>query len=263
MLWLTSQSVATLVIGCLLIGGAVALGSRFATQWLVGSGDRDGSYSISAPLMSPLGAAFAILAALTLVNEAGYLTSADSITSDEAADASRLAWAATTQGVQGHPIQTALASYLVATRRFEWHGSNAGSGDDPPTASALATLERDVRAQAVRASVGTPTSTELLVSLDALTADRRARLADASREAPSLYVITLAVSAIALIANASALTIRSGWRAAILISGLVSVVALSMALLFALGTPWRGAITVSGHPIDAVIRDLANGHFHR
>jgi hypothetical protein len=159
--------------------------------------------------------------------------------------------------------QTALASYLVATRRFEWHGSNAGSGDDPPTSSALATLERDVRAQAVRASVGTAAGTELLVSLDALTADRRARLADASREAPSLYVITLAVSAIALIANASALTIRSGWRAAILVSGLVSVVALSMALLFALGTPWRGAITVSGHPIDAVIRDLANGYFHR
>src|SRR5215469_11541234 len=118
MAWLTSQSVATLVIGCLLIGGAVAVGSRFAAQRLVGAADRDEGYSIAAPLMSPLGAAFAILAALTLVNEAGYLTSAESITSDEAADASRLAWAATTQGVQGHTIQTALARYLVATRRF-------------------------------------------------------------------------------------------------------------------------------------------------
>jgi hypothetical protein len=34
-----------------------------------------------------------------------------------------------------------------------------------------------------------------------------------------------------------------------------------MALLFALGTPWRGPIVVSGHPLDAVIRDLANGYF--
>ena len=34
-----------------------------------------------------------------------------------------------------------------------------------------------------------------------------------------------------------------------------------MALLFALGTPWRGPITVSGHPIDAVIKDLTTGYF--
>jgi hypothetical protein len=74
-------------------------------------------------------------------------------------------------------------------------------------------------------------------------------------------VITLAASAIALIANASTLTIRGRWRPALGITGLVVVVGLSMALLFALGTPWRGPIVVSGHPLDAVIRDLANGYF--
>jgi hypothetical protein len=151
-----------------LIGAAVAVASRLAAQRLVPAAERDASYAIAAPLMPALGATFAILAALTLVNEAGYLTSAQSITSNEAA-ASRLAWAATTAGVRGAPIQAALARYLLATRRFEWHGSNAGSGDDPHTRSALAALEREVRAQAVRASLGTPTSTELLAALDALT----------------------------------------------------------------------------------------------
>jgi hypothetical protein len=34
-------------------------------------------------------------------------------------------------------------------------------------------------------------------------------------------------------------------------------------LLFALGTPWRGPIVVSGHAIDAVIRDLRSGYFKR
>ena len=33
-------------------------------------------------------------------------------------------------------------------------------------------------------------------------------------------------------------------------------------VLFALGTPWRGPITVSGQPIDAVVRDLNTGYFH-
>jgi uncharacterized membrane protein len=76
-----------------------------------------------------------------------------------------------------------------------------------------------------------------------------------------MYVVTLALSAVALIANASALTLRSRARSALLIVGLVSVIGLSMGLLFALGTPWRGPIPVSGHPIDLVVRDLANGYF--
>jgi len=38
--------------------------------------------------------------------------------------------------------------------------------------------------------------------------------------------------------------------------------AIRWALLFALGTPWRGSITVSGQPIDAVVRDLDIGYFH-
>ncbi len=94
--------------------------------------------------------------------------------------------------------------------------------------------------QAARPALGTPTSTQLLAALDALTSDRGTRLAAASRNLPALYVITLAVSGRALIANASVLTIRARWRAAILVGGLAVVVGLSMALLFALGTPVAG-----------------------
>ena len=50
--------------------------------------------------------------------------------------------------------------------------------------------------------------------------------------------------------------------AVLVISGLAAVIGLSLALLFALGTPWRGPITVSGQPIDAVVRDLNIGYFH-
>jgi hypothetical protein len=261
MVWLSSQSVAVLVVGCLAAAALIAGCGRFVISALVPSSQRDESHAIAAPLMPALGAAFAILAALTFANEAGFLSSAQTIVSNEAADASRLAWAATTPGVQGAAIKSALGRYLVATRTHEWHGSNAADGDDPASVAALATLERAVRAQVVRPQLGTPTSTELLAAIDALTTDRRARLAAASRQLPGLYVITLAVSAIALIVNASTLTIRGRWRGALVITGLVVVVGLSMALLFALGTPWRGPIVVSGHPLDAVIRDLANGYF--
>jgi hypothetical protein len=213
--------------------------------------------------MPALGAVFALLMALTLASEAGLLASAQGIVGNEAADASRLAWAATSAGVNSAPIQSALLGYLQATRANEWHGNNAADGDDPATANALANLEDTVRTQAARSALGTPTSSELLSSLDALTNDRRARLAAASHVLPVLYVVVLALSAAALLANAAALTVRSGRRATVLVGGLVVVIGLSMALLFALGTPWRGSITVSGQPIDAVVHDLNAGYFQR
>jgi hypothetical protein len=250
-----------LVAGCLAIAVLFAVGSRFAIRAALPESQREGAHGVAAPLMSPLGAAFAILAALSLANEAGYLNSAQQIVSSEAADSSRLAWAATMPGVRTGPIQAALSSYLRATRANEWHGSNAANGSDPATQHAAARLERIVRSEAARPALGTPSSTELLAALDAITNDRRSRLAAASREPPGLYVITLAISGAALIACAGALTIRSAGRVAFLIGGLTIVVGLSMALLFALGTPWRGPIIVSGGPLDSVIRDLANGYF--
>src|SRR5215831_9222403 len=214
MVWLTSQSLPTLVLGCLALAALVAVLSRLALRALIPASEREGVNAIAAPLMPALGAAFTILIAITLANEAGYLTTAQGIVSSEAGDATRLAWASTTPRVEGAAIQRDLGRYLVATRRYEWHGSSAASGDDPGTREALAALERAVRRQAVRPVLGTPTSTELLSSLGALSNDRRSRLAAASKELPAMYVITLALSAIALIANASALTIRSRARSA-------------------------------------------------
>lgn len=262
MVWLTSLPAAVLVVGGLALALLVATGSRLALRALIPATERDGVYTIAAPLMPALGAVFAVLMALTLASEASFLEAAHGIVSNEAADASRLAWAATSLRVDSAPIQAALLDYLQATRAYEWHGSNAAEGDDPATAHAIANLENVVRAQAARPALGTPTSTELLASLDALTSDRRARLAAASRELPVLYVIVLVLSGAALIVNATALTLRSGLRSALLVGGLSVVIGLSLALLFALGTPWRGPITVSGQPIDAVVKELNAGYFH-
>jgi hypothetical protein len=261
--WLTSLPAAALAAGGLAVTLLAAIGGRLAARALLPPTERESAYTIAAPLLPALGALFALLMALSLAGEASFLASAQGTVSNEAADASRLAWAATSPGVGSAPIQSALLGYLRATRANEWHGSSAADGDDPATADALASLERAVRAQAGRPAIGTPTSTELLASLDALTNDRRARLADAAHQLPGLYVIVLALSGLALLLNAIVLTVRSGARPALLTSGLVAVIGLSMALLFALGTPWRGSITVSGQPIDAVAHDLSTGYFHR
>jgi hypothetical protein len=259
--WLSSLPAGVLVIGWLALGLLVAAVARLAVRALVPAGDHDQVLGIAAPLMPALGAAFAIFTALTLSSEAGYLRTAEHLVSDEAAAASRLAWAATSPGVQSEPIHSALRGYLQTTRAVEWRGASATSGDDPATAAALSRLEQTVRAEAARSELGTPASTELLASVDAVTSSRRARLAAASHEIPALYILTLIASGLALIANAGALAFRSSVRTSLLVGGLASVVGLSLALLFALTAPWRGPLLLSGHPVDAVVRDLQAGWF--
>ncbi len=260
--WLTSQSVWLLVVVCLAIALAVAFGARWVVRAVIPLHEREVACSIAAALMTAFAAAFALLTALTLANEANALSSAQAVVSTEAADASALAWASTAPGIASAPIQQALLHYLEATRTYEWHGNSAGNGDDPETANALATLERVVRTQAARLDIRPSSSTELLATLDALASERRLRLAAASHGLPDFYVLTVVVTGLALIVNTSVVGMRSGLRGALVAVSLAVVIGLSMALLFALATPWRGTIEVSGQPLDAVIRDLSTGYFH-
>lgn len=259
--WLTSLPSGLLVAGWLAFALLVALGAQLAVRAVVPAGEHDQVQRVASPLMPALGAAFGVLIALTLAGEAGYLKSAQDIVAGEAAASSRLAWAATSPGVRTEPIHAALRDYLQATRATEWRGTPAAQGD-PGVAEAIATLEEVVRAEAARTELGTPTSTELLVSLDAVTSDRRQRIAAASRQIPVLYVVTLVVGGTALIANAGALGLRSSVRTSLLFVGLAVVVGLSLALLFSLGAPWRGPLVVSGHPLDAVVHDLQTDYFN-
>ncbi|MGW7253524.1 bestrophin-like domain [Streptomyces sp. NPDC054834] len=258
--WLTSLPAVVLVVGGLLLAFLVAALARIGVRALVPVAEQDRVPQIVTPLMPTLGAAFAIFAALTLASESGYLRAAEGLVSDEAAAASRLAWAATSPRVDSEPIHAALMEYLRTTRAREWKGA-AASGDDPETARAIAGLERTVRAEAARPEVGTPAGTELVAALDGVTNGRRARIAAASRAVPVLYVITLVASGLALIVNAGALVFRSSLRTSLLIAGVASVVGLSLALLFALSAPWNGPFIVSGHPLDAIIGDLKSGFF--
>jgi hypothetical protein len=260
--WLASLPAGVLVAGGLGFALLLAFIARLAVRALVPAGEREIASTIAGPLISAFGATFALLMALSLASEASFLTSSNGIVSNEAADASRLAWASTSPGVNSALIHSALLGYLHATRAYEWHGSNATQGNDAATANALAKLEIAVRTQAARPALGTPTSSELLASLDALNNDRRARLAAASHELPVLYLLILIISGVALIVNAAALTLRGGPRSVFLLGSLAAVIGLSLALLFAIGTPWRGPIIVSGQPIDNVVRDLNTGYFH-
>jgi hypothetical protein len=233
--WLVAAPLWVLLVGWLAVTIAAAVLGHLFVSRLVHGPEREEVRGRASPMMPALGAMFAVLTAITLSSEAGYLKSAQDGVSGEAAAASRLAWAATNRNVDTAPIHAALEHYLVAT----------------------------VRSAAADPSVGTPGSSELLASVDEVSTGRRGRLADAARDLPALYIVTLIASGLALVANAGAIVSASSRRAALLVASLTIVVALSLALLCALTGPFRGPLAISGEPIDAVIEDLRSGFFTR
>ncbi|HEY2565705.1 MAG TPA: hypothetical protein VGI44_18490 [Acidimicrobiales bacterium] len=259
--WLSAQSAWVLTAIFVPVALLVGFAARLVALAVIPPRERDQARAIATALMTAFAATFALLIALTVSNEATALSSAQNTVSAEAAQASVLAWTSTAPGVHSAPIQAALRSYLRATRANEWHNSAAASGSDPQTNQAIAALERTVRTQVDDRDLSTSTSNELLSSLDALSSGRRLRLAEASRGLPDFYAVTVLVTGLALIVNISVVGIRSGLRPAAVGASLTIVVGLSLALIFALATPWLGSITVSGSPLDAVIHDLTTGYF--
>lgn len=251
-----SPWVALLVVVVLCSG--LAVGFRSLLRHHLGE-DLSSAHSVAAPLMPALGAVFALLAATTIGAEAAQYRSASDDVSAEAAAASRVAWAATSPGIDTAAIQRDLTTYLVATRRTEWR---AGYPDgSPETMAALAKLERGVRAEAASKDLGSAQSGELLASLDALTSLRRARLAHATTKLPEGYLFVVLLSGLALVMNSAALAIDHRGRVALLTGGLVLVVAVTLALLIAISAPFSGGFVVGGGPVDAVLTNLRSGVF--
>jgi len=256
---LASLPTWALVIIWLAVCGAFAAGTRLLLHRYLPPDEYRGASSIAGPLMPALGAAFALLAALSLAGEATSLRQAEDQVSGEAAAASRLAWGATSPGLDPAPVDAALLNYLQLTRNKEWN-SDLERGNDQVLA-ALAQLERAVRASAATQGLGSAQASDMLGSMGGVSAGRRQRLAAAHHDLPDFYLAVVAVSGLALIANSSALALDHRRRAAFLPAGLVVVVGLVLALLLAISGPFRGDFLVSRYPIDQVIADLKGGVF--
>ena len=246
------------VVVSALVCGALAVGFRALLMRHLGD-DRSSAASVAGPLMPALGAVFALLTATSLAAEAGQYRSAEDNVSAEAAAASRMAWAATSPGLDAEAIHADLSAYLVSTRTLEWKGGDRDG--DPKTMAALGELERTVRAEAAVDGLGSAQAGELLGSLDSLTSLRRQRLATGANELPELYLVVVLMSGLALVANSAALAITHRARLAALTAGLVVVVALALALLVAISAPFRGGFVVQGGPVDAVRTNIDAGDF--
>ena len=239
---------------------SVAVVARWAMRRWLGE-ETDRVSMVSGPLMPALGAMFSLLAALALNAEATQLHTASENASLEAAASSRLAWAATSPGFHTAKIHREQLAYLDATRGKEW-GDGNGDGD-PQAKTALASLERTVRADAAQKTVSTAQAGELLTALDAVSVARRQRLAAIQGMLPDLDLVVVVAAGLALVVNSAGLAVSHRPGVALLTGGLVLVIGLTLALLIAVSAPFQGGFIVSAKPVDLVITDLSSGMFRR
>ena len=97
--------------------------------------------------------------------------------------------------------------------------------------------------------------------LDALAIARRDRLASQSSQLPTLFVIALSLAGFAVIANGAVMT-ASRPKTGRLIILLTAVVAVDVALVIMLWTPFGGSLQISDQPVLQVISELRSGLFN-
>ncbi|MEI7999919.1 MAG: hypothetical protein WCI50_01085 [Actinomycetes bacterium] len=250
-----------LVGGALVLFGTLAVVIRLIVEWRVSPDSHVRGLSIAGPLTPALAALFSVLVAFTVATEAGYLRSAQADASAEASDASVLAWAATAPGLDAAAIHQALTAYLRVDVVGGWGDTFQTDPTSGPSVRVLRRLETVVREQAATPGLASSSSAELLTRLDALTAARRQRIAEASRQIPLGYLLVLVIAGAALIANVTFLTLTASRRGLLLVVGSVVVVATSLSLLVAVSAPFDGSLTIDHHAIDRVLSDLSTGIF--
>ena len=238
-----------------------AIGARLVVARTQGDAG-DESVRHAGPLMPALGVLFAFLSGFVITTEWTQQSQTESVVQHVASASARLAWASTAPGVQTARIQDSLARDLTATITVDWSELKADRTRDVILTDQFRDLESAVRLSATAPGVATPAGTELLASIDELAAARRDLASSASRNLPTLLFAALAISGLALIANAATLTIRSRRRTMLVISSIVAIVAVDLTVLLVLAAPFRGTQTISPAPIEQVAAQIDAGWFH-
>jgi len=257
--WFVDQPTAVVVLAL----GALFVLIALVTLFVARQRATPATHSVAGPLMPALGAAFGVLVAITIANEAvNYRAAQDGVVA-EAATGAKLAWASTTVGLDMAAIQGALTDYVDATAVDGWAALGRGQSGSPIARDRLADLQRLVRTQAAVPGLGSAQASELLTSVGDLSRLRRTRIDVAGRDLDSLYLFVILFSGAALVVNAVLLTVGHRWIVALVPAGLVLVVVVAVSLAVSLGSPFRGGLEVSRAPLTSLANDLRTGYFSR
>jgi len=217
--------------------------------------------AVAGQLTPAAGVLFALLTAFVITTHWNRTRRAEEVVGSEADAGLRLAMASQSPGIDGPGIRRHLADYLHTVLTVEWETLHRGRAGSTEAAEALAVLGRNVRADATATGIASAVTADVLAALEALAVARRDRLNLSGSGLPvPLFLLTF-VSGVVLCLDAVAVVIDPvGWEA-VLIAGLVVVVALDLALIVAISDAFRGPMQIGPLPIEAVLNDIETGLF--
>lgn len=247
---------------CLAVITAIAVIAHIVIRWFLG---HHASRSVlhAAPLMPTLGALFAFLSAFVIATEWTAQSTTDATVSRMATASARLAWASTAPGVDTARIQLALKTDLDTTATQGWTELTDGDETALVESASYRNLQRAVRDSAYAAQVSPVVAAELLGASDDLGAARRDLANEADRTLPTLLLVVLALSGVALTINSVILVVENPGRSSFVVLTVVLLVACDLALLLVLAAPFRGTLQASPAPLSAVRQEIDDGFFTR
>jgi hypothetical protein len=137
----------------------------------------------------------------------------------------------------------------------------AGSEGCRTTHDLMTALQRHVRTMATDRAVHAFAADELIKAADKMAITRADRLNAAGHDLPTPLFLLAFLAGVMLTLNAVALSLHVERGYSIVIGGLVILIAMDLALLVALSTPFSGALRVHGRPLARVLDHIETGEY--
>jgi hypothetical protein len=220
-----------------------------------------GLADIAGPLMTAFGALFAFLTAFVITIEWNQHREVEHTIGLEADACVRMAWASEAPGTDGEVVRGDLTAYLRSVVGDEWPTLPEGSEGCESTHATMRALQRRVRTIAADPAVPPSVTGDLIKAADHMAITRADRLNAAGHDLPTPLFLLAFLSGVMLTLNSVALSLHLERGYAIVIGGLVILIAMDLALLVALSTPFTGGLQVHSRPLARVLADLeADGY---
>lgn len=246
--WLGGLPTLVLFLGMTAIGLAVAMGLSWLWPRVIEDDVRTRTSGSVITIVGVVAGIYAVLIGFVIVNEWQTFDDAQTnVSAESAAIATALFEASTLPEPARTRISRALARYNRSVVCVEIPSLSEDHLPARRTAAALrnvfettANVSADVQAQ--------PLYSSLAGEIGDIATARRARINDASSPVPELLLVVIFIMSLGLVAAVSVLdTQHKRWHA-VLTVGVTVLVALNLALVVALGRPFRGAAAVSDAP---------------
>jgi hypothetical protein len=223
--------------------------------------DQSAVAATAGQLMPAVGVLFALLTAFVITNQWNRSRSAEQVVGREADAAIRLALASQSPGIDGPRVRSMVVEYLRSVLDEEWDTLRHDHAGSARTAEVLSQLERDVRAQATAPAVATAVTADLLTAAEGVAVVRSDRLNLSGHGLPAPLFLLAFVSGVVLCLNAIAVAAGPLDWVAVVIGGLIVLIALDLALIVSISDPFRGPMRVLPTPIQSILDQLETGRF--